>query len=245
MNPAKSKNPKDHLIIALDGSVDEALQWAGELQGHANWIKVGMTLFYQTGPSIIKEMKDLGYKVFLDLKLHDIPNQVENASAVLAGLGVDLITVHASGGRAMMASAMLGARTGAEENALPVPKVIAVTVLTSMTNDTLQTIGVSDTAANQVERLIRLSREAGTDGIVCSPHEAAMARSILGSGALVVTPGVRPTGAATGDQSRIMTPKKAFTAGASHLVIGRPITRATDRIQAIEAIIKEVEGVHP
>jgi len=237
-------NSRNQIIVALDGSLEEALQWADELQGEAVWVKVGMTLFYQTGPSIIKQMKDRGFKVFLDLKLHDIPNQVENASAALVRLGVDLITVHAGGGRAMMASAMLGARKGAEDASVSVPKVVAVTVLTSMTDDTLESIGVSDTAENQVERLIRLSKEACTDGIVCSPHEASMARSILGSGAYIVTPGVRPVGAEAGDQSRIMTPAKACASGASHLVIGRPITEAADRKEAFRAIAEEIEGVH-
>ena len=236
----------DQVIVALDGSVEEARYWAQELQGHATWVKVGMTLFYQMGPAIIKEMKDLGYKVFLDLKLHDIPNQVEGAARVLGTLGVDLLTVHASGGRAMMASAMLGAREGAESVGCAVPKVIAVTVLTSMNDNTLESIGVSDTAASQVERLIRLSKEACTDGVVCSPQEAAVARSILGpfseSGVWIVTPGVRPVGADKGDQSRIATPKQAIDAGASHLVIGRPITQVDDRIRAYCAIIEELNS---
>ena len=232
---------RDQIIVALDGTPEEALQWAEELSGEARWVKVGMTLFYQTGPEIIKHMKTLGYKVFLDLKLHDIPNQVEGAARVLGGLGVDLLTVHASGGRAMMASAMLGARAGAEQAGCPVPKVIAVTVLTSMTDNTLQSIGVSDTASSQVERLIRLSKEACTDGIVCSPHEARMARSILGQDAYIVTPGVRPMGAAVGDQSRVMTPAEAFAARASHLVIGRPITGAKNSLQAYCAIVEEIK----
>jgi len=242
---AHSDRLNDHIIVALDGSLEEARHWAQELQGHATWVKVGMTLYYQTGPAIIKEMKDLGYKVFLDLKLHDIPNQVEGAARTLGALGVDLLTVHASGGRAMMASAMLGAREGAESAGYAVPKVIAVTVLTSMNDNTLQSIGVTDVAADQVERLIRLSKEACTDGIVCSPHEAATARSILGplseNGAWIVTPGVRPLGADAGDQSRIATPKQALDAGASHLVIGRPITQATDSVQSYCDIIEELK----
>jgi len=231
---------REQIIVALDGSPQEALQWANELAGEARWVKVGMTLFYQTGPEIINQMKALGYKVFLDLKLHDIPNQVEGAANALGKLGVDLLTIHAFGGSAMMTSAMLGARAGAKEAGYPVPKVIAVTVLTSMADDTLKSIGVSDATEGQVERLIHLSKTAGTDGIVCSPHEAATARLMLGDDALIVTPGVRPVGAAVGDQSRIMTPADALAAKASHLVIGRPITGAQDRLQAYCAIIEEV-----
>ena len=231
-------NPREQIIVALDGSIEESMLWAKELSSHAAWVKVGMTLFYQTGPRIIDDMKDMGYKVFLDLKLHDIPHQVENASSKLAALGVDLMTIHAAGGRAMMASAMLGARTGAEAAGKDVPKVVAVTVLTSMTDDTLEVIGIMDSAQVQVERLIRLSKEACVNGIVCSPHEAATARSILGIGASIVTPGVRPLGADTGDQSRVMTPKRALEAGATQLVIGRPITQAEDRVRAFNDIIE-------
>jgi orotidine-5'-phosphate decarboxylase len=201
-----------------------------------------MTLFYQVGPEIVAELKDLGFKVFLDLKLHDIPHQVECASAVLAGMGVDLITMHAAGGAAMMKAAMRGAHAGAKAAGNAAPKVIAVTVLTSMNDEDLHSIGVADQAASQVERLISLSCDAGTDGVVCSPHEAAIARKLLGGGALIVTPGVRPAGADMQDQNRVMTPHEALCAGSSHLVIGRPITQAEDKRKAFEAIVEELEG---
>jgi len=221
----------------LDGNPDESRQWARELAGEARWVKVGMTLFYLTGPAIIDEMQALGYKVFLDLKLHDIPHQVEGAANRLGRLGVDLLTVHALGGRAMMAAALHGANQGAKAAGKVPPKVIAVTVLTSMNDASLQDVGVPDTVEQEVQLLMRLSAQSCLDGIVCSPREAAEARSSLGMGALIVTPGVRPAGAATGDQSRVMTPREALWAGASHLVIGRPITEAKDRVKAYNDIL--------
>jgi len=234
---------QDRIIVALDGEPADIFRWSHELAGEARWVKVGMTLFYLSGPAIIEELKSLGYKVFLDLKLHDIPHQVEGAARRLGRLGVDLITVHAAGGRAMMGAALEGARKGAEEAGKTPPKVVAVTVLTSMTNQTLHDIGVSDDTNTQVDRLMRLASEACLDGIVCSPHEAAAARSTLGGGAWIVTPGVRPAGADKGDQSRIMTPADALNVGATHLVIGRPITDSPNPKQAYREIINAIANI--
>jgi orotidine-5'-phosphate decarboxylase len=235
-------DPKDRLMIALDGSEKEVRQWARELQGQAGWVKCGMTLFYQTGPSIAAEMKNLGFKVFVDLKLHDIPHQIEGAARALGALGIDLITIHALGGKAMMEAAMRGVAAGAAEADCERPRVVAVTILTSTDAETAKSIGLEGSAVQQVERLARLAKEAGVDGIVCSAQEAPMAREILGQEAIIITPGVRPKGADAGDQSRILTPAAAFASGASHLVIGRPITQAANKKEACCAIIEEIEA---
>lgn len=238
----KDENLKDRIIVALDCAPDEALVLGEKLAGHARWVKVGMTLYYAAGPSIVRQMHKLGFSVFVDLKLHDIPHQVYGAAESLARAGADLITVHAGGGRDMMASAVKGARRGAAKvdlDAAP-PLVCAITVLTSMDADQLASIGVPDTPMEQVTRLAGLARDSGLDGIICSPQEASSMRELLGPDAAIVTPGVRPTGAALGDQSRVATPAEAFAAGASHLVIGRPITRASDPVEAFEAIAADL-----
>ncbi len=233
---------RDRLIVALDLDADGALALARSLQGHVRWLKVGMTLYYACGPRIIAELRELGFDIFLDLKLHDIPHQVSGAAETLARLGVQMLTVHASGGAPMVAAAVEGARRGAQAAGVPVPAVIAVTVLTSMDDATLATLGVERSAAEQVTLLARASALGVADGVVCSPEEASRMRDLLGADALVVTPGVRPAGADVGDQSRVATPAAALGAGASHLVIGRPITAASDPVAAVEKIISEMEG---
>ena len=235
-------DPKERLIVALDGNPEEVRLWADALQGIVSWVKVGMTLHYVLGRRIIDDLHARGYKVFLDLKLHDIPHQVEGAAYALGTLGVEMMTVHASGGLDMMAAAVAGANRGAEEVGKNPPIVLAVTVLTSMTADTLHSLGVADEPQTQVERLTRLAQEAGVGGIVCSPLEAPIARAIMGPEAAIVTPGVRPAGAATDDQSRIATPAQALDVGATHLVIGRPITQAPDPAAAARAILQEMKG---
>lgn len=234
----QDENLKDRIIVALDCAPDEALDLGEKLAGHARWVKVGMTLYYAVGPSIVRQMHKLGYSVFVDLKLHDIPHQVYGAAESLARAGADLITVHAGGGMDMMSSAIKGARrgqAGVDLDGTP-PIVCAITVLTSMDAAQLSSIGVEDTPMGQVTRLASLAKESGLDGIVCSPQEASAMRELLGPDAVIVTPGVRPAGAALGDQSRVATPAEAFAAGASHLVIGRPITRAADPVAAFEEI---------
>ncbi|MDR1775600.1 MAG: orotidine-5'-phosphate decarboxylase [Actinomycetes bacterium] len=230
----------ERIIVALDGSPVEARNWARRLSGTARWVKIGMTLFDITGPSIVPEMHDLGFKVFLDLKLHDIPFQVEHAAEHLASLGVDLLTVHAFGGRSMMGAAVEGSRRGAEAEDKPAPHVLAVTVLTSANEGTMASIGINRPIIEQVELLARLAREACVHGVVCSPFEASMVRSILGTGADIVTPGVRPAGASADDQSRVATPAQALQNGATQLVIGRPITQAADPVAAFQAILDEI-----
>lgn len=233
---------RDRLIVALDTGAEAALTLAHSLDGVVTRLKVGMTLFYEAGPEIVLELRRLGFEVFLDLKLHDIPHQVEGAAAAAARLGASMLTVHASGGAEMVAAAVRGAERGANDAGVAPPKVIAVTVLTSMDDATLGRIGVSRPAHEQVELLAKLASEAGAAGIVCSPREAASMRALLGPEALVVTPGVRPTGAAVGDQSRVATPAAALGAGASHLVVGRPITAAAIPSSAAEEIIAEMKG---
>jgi orotidine-5'-phosphate decarboxylase len=233
---------KDRIIVALDQpDLASALACARALVGHARWVKVGMTLFYREGPAAVAAMRDLGFEVFVDLKLHDIPHQVEGAARSLGALGAGMLTVHASGGAEMMEAAVRGAGDGAEAAGVPAPAVIAVTVLTSMDDETLRSVGVTDTPADQAAGLAALAKTAGASGVVCSPREAADMRALLGPNALVVTPGVRPLGADAGDQSRIATPAAAFQAGASHLVIGRPITGAADPAAAFDALVDDLK----
>jgi len=231
-------NMRDRIIVALDQpDLESALACARTLVGRAKWVKVGMTLFYREGPRAVAAMRDLGFEVFVDLKLHDIPHQVEGAAASLGSLGAGMLTVHASGGADMMEAAVRGAAAGAAAAGVPRPAVIAVTVLTSMDADTLASVGVADSPADQAVGLAALARTAGVDGVVCSPREAAEMRALLGPNALVVTPGVRPEGSDANDQARTATPAAALGAGASHLVIGRPITGADDPAAAFDAIV--------
>ena len=226
---------KDRVIVALDCVGDEAIALGEQLAGQARWVKVGMTLYYAVGPAIVRQFHKLGFKVFVDLKLHDIPHQVRGAAKSLAEAGADLFTVHAAGGADMLRAAAEGARAGADGGQFPA--VCAITVLTSMDAAALHSIGVDGEPAAQVERLAALARDAQLSGVVCSPQEAVAMRELLGENALVVTPGVRPHGAALGDQSRVATPKDAFDAGASHIVVGRPVTRAENPLAAFSAII--------
>lgn len=238
----KQETAADRIIVALDCSADEAVVLGEKLAGHARWVKIGMTLYYSVGPSIVNTMHKLGFRVFLDLKLHDIPHQVYGAANSIAQAGADLFTVHASGGEYMLESAVKGSRKGAMDapTEMEAPAVCAITVLTSMDAEQLASVGVEGTPAEQVERLAKLANAAGLDGIVCSPQEAEQMRELLGPDAIIITPGVRPKGASLGDQSRVATPAEAFEAGASHLVIGRPITRANDPVQAFDDIVADL-----
>lgn len=228
---------RDRIITALDCSADEAIALAHSLSGKASWVKIGMTLYYAEGPAIVKAMKDLGFKVFLDLKFHDIPHQVEGAAYSAAMSGADMLTMHAVGSVPMMEAAQRGVERAAAERGGACPYTLGITVLTSMDDATLAATGVTRPLADQVRCLALATREAGLSGVVASPQEAAMLRETLGPDALIVTPGVRPAGSAVGDQSRIATPSAAFAAGASHLVIGRPITQAPDPAEAFEGIV--------
>ena len=216
---------RDRVIVALDCDRERALELAHELSGHAVWLKVGMTLYYAEGPEIVKTFKDLGFKVFLDLKFHDIPHQVRGAARSASHAGADLLSVHGLGSGAMLAACREGAEEAREDRA----KLVAITVLTSMNQDALTEIGVESPIAEEAARLAKLAQANGIDGLVC---------------ALIVTPGVRPVGAALGDQSRVATPSQAIERGASHIVVGRPITGADDPVAAFDAIVAElVENV--
>lgn len=230
---------RDRIIVALDtSSADEALELARRLRGRATHVKVGMTLFYATGPSIVSQLRELGFDVFVDLKLHDIPHQVSGAVRSLAGLGASMLTVHGAGGRAMLEAAARAAME-AEADGIPRAKLIAITVLTSMDAASLAEVGIARPLPLQAASLAYAAREAGIDGVVCSPKEAEEMRELLGPAALVVTPGVRPAWASANDQARVATPADALALGASHLVIGRPITAADDPVAAFERIVEE------
>ncbi|MDM8301184.1 orotidine-5'-phosphate decarboxylase [Collinsella tanakaei] len=229
---------RERVIVALDCDRTRALELADALRGHAAWLKVGMTLFYAEGPAIVRELRERGFKVFLDLKLHDIPHQVRGAAEAAARTGADLLTIHGLGAGAMMAAAREGVEAAARDAERA--RVIAVTVLTSMDQAALSQIGVELPVADEADRLARLAHDNGIDGVVCSPQEAARMRELLGEGALIVTPGVRPAGAALGDQSRVATPAEAIGRGASHIVVGRPITGADDPVAACDAIVTEL-----
>ncbi|TDB39004.1 MAG: orotidine-5'-phosphate decarboxylase [Actinobacteria bacterium] len=229
---------RDRIIVALDlpdGAA--AMEMARSLKGHATWVKVGMTLFYAEGPQIVRELRALGFKVFVDLKLNDIPHQVRGACRTLVRQGADMITVHATGGRAMLTAAAEEIAASAERFKVNRPALVAVTVLTSLDDAALAEIGVPASAAEQVAALAALARDCGCDGVVCSPEEAAAMRALLGADAYVVTPGVRPAWAEAGDQARVATPAEAIEAGASHLVIGRPITGASNPVAALSRIV--------
>lgn len=230
---------RDRVIVALDCDRSTALDLAGKLSGHARWLKVGMTLFYSEGPEIVRAFKELGFKVFLDLKFYDIPHQVRGAARSASLTGADLLSVHGMGSGAMLAACREGAEEAAESRDERT-KLVAITVLTSMSQDSLTEIGIDNAVADEAARLAKLGVSNGTDGIVCSPMEAEEMRALLGPDALIVTPGVRPAGAALGDQTRVATPAQAIRRGASHIVVGRPITGADDPVAAFENIVSEL-----
>jgi len=233
---------RDRVIVALDmADTETALELARSVKGQVRWVKVGMTLFYAEGPVIVRELRALGFKVFVDLKLHDIPHQVRGACRTLVRMGADMFTVHASGGRAMLEAAAQETTQVAAKFGLAKPAVVAVTVLTSLDDAALAELGLYGGAQEHALALGRLARECGCDGVVCSPEEASAMRQLLGDDALVVTPGIRPAWAEAGDQARISTPEAAIAAGASHLVIGRPITAATDPAAAARRIFEGAE----
>jgi len=233
---------RERLIVALDLEARRSMELATLLAGEVRWVKVGMTLFYERGPQIVSELRGLGYSVFLDLKLKDIPHQVAGAAEIIGALGAGMLTVHASGGQHMITAAVEGARIGAAIAQVDPPAVLAVTVLTSMDRATLSSVGVADDVEDQVNRLALLARTGGASGVVSSPHEATQLRAVLGGSALIVTPGVRPAGSSHGDQSRVASPRSAVSSGASHIVVGRPISGSANPIGTVREIIAEMEG---
>jgi orotidine-5'-phosphate decarboxylase len=225
---------RKRLIVALDvPNAAAAAELVSQLENTCSWFKVGLELFVAAGPAVLKPLVARGHSVFLDLKFHDIPNTVAAAVRSAATLGVRMINVHAAGGPAMLAAA----KTALEGLADP-PELLAVTMLTSMDQDQANAIGLDRSPAEQVELLARMGLDAGIRGFVCSPQEVATLRALTDG--LLVTPGIRPAGAAIGDQKRISTPAEALRQGASFLVVGRPITQAPDPAEAAEAILKEM-----
>lgn len=232
----QNESRRDRVIIALDCEIDEAIAIVHELKGEAKWVKIGMTLYYAFGETLIKICKNCGYNVFLDLKFFDIPHQVRGAARSAAETGADMLTMHALGGNAMMQAALQGCNAAKG----PSPLTLAITVLTSMNQDDLLAQGVTRDVEEQVKALAEMSVETGLSGVVASPVEAKMLRELLGEEALIVTPGVRPQGSDVGDQNRVATPKQAFDNGASHIVVGRPITAAPDPVAAFHEIAKSL-----
>src|SRR5215469_9006390 len=229
-------SPRERLIVALDVSSSvEAQKIVAGLGDSVQIYKVGMQLYTAEGPQIVRDLVASGRKVFLDLKYHDIPNTVQAAVREAAQLGVSLLTVHASGGIKMLRAATDAAR--ASSSAL---LILAVTVLTSMKENDLDETGVQSTIENQVIRLASMAIHAGCAGVVSSARELKSLRAQLGSEFLAVTPGVRPAGSAPGDQARVVTPAEAISAGATHIVVGRPITAAPNPASAAIDILKEI-----
>ena len=229
--------PKDRLIVALDVSSGEAARRAVHaIDAVTSAFKVGAQLFTSEGPGVVRELVDSGKQVFLDLKYHDIPNTVAASVRSAAGLGVSMLTVHAAGGSAMLRAAVEAARQAPRP-----PLVLAVTVLTSLSDADLLEIGVAGRTRDHALVLATLARNCGCDGIVASPLEARLIRQDLGSGFVIVTPGVRAAGSAQADQSRVNTPREAIAAGADYLVVGRPVTEAANPRQKAEEIVSEIE----
>lgn len=232
------------LIVALDvETVRRARELVGMLRDVAGMFKIGSQLFTAAGPDFVREVVGAGSRVFLDLKFHDIPNTVAAASREAARLGVSLFNVHAAGGSEMLKRTAEAVTEVAEREGLSRPTVLAVTVLTSTDAATLVEVGVAAGPDEQVTKLARLAAACGIDGVVASPHEVALVRqSVEQEGFVVVTPGVRPHGAAAHDQKRVMTPAEAVRAGADYLVVGRAILDASDPAQAAQKILAEIEG---
>jgi len=227
---------RQRLIVALDvPSAAASAELVGKLKGTCQWFKVGLELFTAAGPGVIESLVSRGHSVFLDLKFHDIPNTVAGAVRSAATLGVRMINVHAAGGPAMLAAAK-----AALDGVTNPPELLAVTVLTSIDAAALKSAGINRAPARQVELLAKMCLAAGIRGFVCSAQEVATLRKLAGPEGVLVVPGIRPSGAEAGDQRRIATPAQALRAGASYLVVGRPITQAADPGLAAHAVLKEI-----
>lgn len=232
---------RKRIAVALDASERSRILELARLVGpETGVLKVGLEAFCAHGPELVREVASIA-PVFLDLKLHDIPNTVGGAAAAAARTGASILNVHAGGGLEMMRAAGERAREAAAAAGLPLPRVIAVTVLTSLDAAALSAVGLAGTPREAALRLALLARQAGLDGVVCSPEEIEPIRSACGPGFLLVVPGIRPAGSAAGDQKRIATPGAAARAGADLLVIGRPITGAPDPAGAARAIAAEID----
>lgn len=227
-------NAAERIIVALDLPGAEAVEAALAQLPEVRFVKVGMELFYSTGPELVKTLKNKGLRVFLDLKIHDIPNTAAGALRSLSGLGCDLLNLHCAGGLAMMQKA--------REAVGPAVKLIGVTQLTSTDQRVLnEELGIAGTVQDSVLKYAKLAKKAGLDGVVCSPLEVRLLKTELGPEFLAVTPGVRPLGTALQDQKRTLTPQEAINAGSDYLVVGRPILKAADPRAAFLKILEEIE----
>lgn len=233
---------RDQLAVALDLPFPAAQALYRTVSPHIGYAKVGLSLFIEHGPPAVHALQQLGAKIFLDLKLHDIPNTVHLAARRAAELGVDLFTVHAQGGEGMLRAAVEGAVLGSARSGLPRPKVLAVTVLTSLGDEDLAAMGYAARAGELVRQLALLALRAGADGVVCSAREAKALRELLGPAAFLCTPGIRPEGTAQQDQNRVETPERAIQAGANLLVVGRPIHAAPDPAEAARRLAAAVSS---
>ncbi|ENU26532.1 orotidine-5'-phosphate decarboxylase [Acinetobacter modestus] len=224
------------IIVALDAKSEyDALTIVDQLDPTLCRVKVGKELFTHEGPSVVKTLQDKGFEVFLDLKFHDIPNTTAQAVCAAADLGVWMVNVHASGGRKMMETCVERLKAGNYQTQL-----IAVTVLTSMGREDLRDIGLDIEPVEHVKRLATLTQESGLDGVVCSAQEARILREMLNADFALVTPGIRPEGSNADDQKRIVTPKQAMLDGSTHLVIGRPITKAEHPTEMLKSILASI-----
>ncbi len=237
----QKRNPEDYLIVAIDvPGRKETLKLADELSGRVGYFKIGLQLFTACGPEIVSSINEMGGKVFLDLKLHDIPNTVARAVYEATRLQVSLLTLHTLGGSKMMAAAARAAREAAESLRVVPPRLLGVTILTSMDQEEADRVGLSAPIDKMVMRLARLAESSGLDGIVCSPLELDTLAADRPGDLFFVTPGIRPAGADVNDQSRITTPAQAVAGGARHLVVGRPITQADNPAEAASRIVDEI-----
>lgn len=240
----KSSQVKDKIIVALDvENAKEAREIIKEIGGEVGAFKIGLQLFTSAGASFVREAVETGNKIFLDVKFHDIPNTVAKASVEAARLGIWMFNLHALGGSEMMRRTNEEVGEFCEKEHLEKPKIIGVTILTSSNQESLSEIGIEREIKSQVVNLAQITAKCGLDGVVASPQEIAEIReNNRDEEFLIVTPGIRPSFATNDDQKRVMTPKQAVELGANYLVIGRPITKAQDKLSAVQKILEEIES---
>ena len=231
------------IIVAIDThDYEDAVVLLDQLNPELCKVKIGSVLFNALGKDFLRLVDQRGFKIFLDLKLHDIPNTVAKAIHSLMRLHPKIITIHTAGGYAMMMAAANAATEAAAQECCPRPLIVGVTILTSLDEADLTAIGYQDSLPNQVLKMAKLAKKSGLDGVVCSPHEIELIRDTCGPDFKLVVPGIRPAGSRKGDQKRVMTPKEAINLGADFLVIGRPITQADDPVAAVRAIVEEINS---
>jgi len=238
----KQGSMRERLIVALDvDNLEQATELVRQLAGEVGMFKIGKQLFTHAGPQAVRQIQELGGEIFLDLKFHDIPNTVAKAAIEATRLGVKMFNVHASGSLEMMRMTVKEVKRVCRQQKLRRPIMLAVTVLTSLNQDDLKRVGVERKVADQVVRLALLTKEAGMDGVVASPHEVADIREACGRRFVIVTPGIRPSDVNRNDQQRVMTPQDAVRGGVDYIVVGRPIIEAKDPVAAARAIVADMQ----